>query len=72
MRTMSDGLLQNDTLRKCWSMCGTKHRFIHDDPSLANFVIRRKHTPNQEFRSAKRSFQKILPFIMVTINGPHP
>ena len=30
--TMSDGLLQNDTLRTCWSMCGTKHRFIHDDP----------------------------------------
>ena len=30
--TMSDGLLHNATLRKCWTMCGTKHRFIQDEP----------------------------------------
>ncbi len=29
--TMSDGLLQNANLEKCWTMCGTKHRFIDDE-----------------------------------------
>ncbi len=29
--TMSDGLLRNTNLEKCWTICGTKHRFIDDE-----------------------------------------